>query len=75
MLSPPGNKCALISGANAIHAKRHGTRQNLLTIPAPAKAAANLRERTVRDITAKEFAELHQAESATWQEGVKEYFQ
>jgi len=47
----------------------------LFNYPAAATATVNLCEQTVRDITAKQFAELHQAESATWQDGVKEHFQ
>lgn len=58
-----------------MHVERHGIQWKPLNRQASAIAAAHSRERMVRDITAKQFAELHRAESATWQEGVKEHFQ
>ena len=57
------------------YVERHGIQQNMRNCPATVIAAASLCEPWVRDITANAFADLHLAESATWQEGVKEYFQ
>jgi hypothetical protein len=61
---------------HVIHVERCGMQPDLPNCPVTAKAVASLKLRTlVCDITAKKFADLHQAESATWREEVKEYFQ